>query len=540
MSYTVDRYQSNSFEPGWPVVIGDGTINATATSLKLPGRGVPNYGELIAEDFVHLLENFAGPNQPLNPITGQLWFDADPTNPGGGTLRIYNGLVFQRLEGVQTDTSAFFNNPATGVQGDLRYYVAPGANRLFAHDGVRWNPVGGLAITATAPANPNNGDFWYNSTNQSLSIRQGSNWLGLVTTKIPQNPDAGTIATSNFVAVVTGNQVIVVYSHAVVPVGSLSTSFTLLDGSTTVNLQTLFPSGLAVGANYSRIANNALRGDPGSGNNFDVRAITGNLRLGANVPNQIILQGASNTVTVPGKAEFTTTGAMKLPSGNLIERPILGVAVVGDFRHNSLNNQLEYYSPAHPAADGDGWVSIDPAGGVGDGFAAGTRMVFYMSTAPSGWSTDNTLNEHALRVVPDSSGGGVADSSGQDFTTAFTDYTATEITGSVDGHALTISEMPRHGHPWRGNTRTETTGRINVDGGFSTRNAGQVNNPPNFGPAANPQNRTIGGEGGVYNGGPVNLQSSYDTEPHTHGVSGVTLGINLQVKYANVIIAQKS
>lgn len=47
----------------------------SSTSLLLYGRDVPNYGERIAENFVHLLENFAGPTDPKSPIEGQLWFD---------------------------------------------------------------------------------------------------------------------------------------------------------------------------------------------------------------------------------------------------------------------------------------------------------------------------------------------------------------------------------------------------------------------------------------------------------------------------------
>ena len=58
-----------------PIVIEDGTINQT-TSLKFPGRGATGYGAVIAEDLLHLLENFAKNTEPSNAITGQLWFDS--------------------------------------------------------------------------------------------------------------------------------------------------------------------------------------------------------------------------------------------------------------------------------------------------------------------------------------------------------------------------------------------------------------------------------------------------------------------------------
>lgn len=55
--------------------IQDGTINTTTTSLALFGRNSSQYGAAIDTNFVKLLENFAGPTPPSNPIKGQLWFN---------------------------------------------------------------------------------------------------------------------------------------------------------------------------------------------------------------------------------------------------------------------------------------------------------------------------------------------------------------------------------------------------------------------------------------------------------------------------------
>lgn len=64
--------------------------NATTahTSLLLFGKGEPNYGAGVAQDLVHLLENFAGPTAPLNPIQGQLWFNTSVTPH---QLHVYDG-----------------------------------------------------------------------------------------------------------------------------------------------------------------------------------------------------------------------------------------------------------------------------------------------------------------------------------------------------------------------------------------------------------------------------------------------------------------
>lgn len=57
--------------------IADGTINTTSTSIGLPGRNYPGYGQVLDTNFVHILENFADDNPPQNPIVGQLWYDTN-------------------------------------------------------------------------------------------------------------------------------------------------------------------------------------------------------------------------------------------------------------------------------------------------------------------------------------------------------------------------------------------------------------------------------------------------------------------------------
>ena len=57
-------------------VVGDGTVNTTATDLSLVGRAVTNYGEYQNENYVYLLENFANNTAPVQPILGQLWYNS--------------------------------------------------------------------------------------------------------------------------------------------------------------------------------------------------------------------------------------------------------------------------------------------------------------------------------------------------------------------------------------------------------------------------------------------------------------------------------
>jgi hypothetical protein len=57
-------------------VVGDGTVNTSATDLALIGRAVTNFGDFQNENFVYLLENFASPAAPTQPVLGQLWYNS--------------------------------------------------------------------------------------------------------------------------------------------------------------------------------------------------------------------------------------------------------------------------------------------------------------------------------------------------------------------------------------------------------------------------------------------------------------------------------
>lgn len=88
----------------------DSAASAANTSLLLHGKGVPNYGERVNENLIHLLENFASDVEPVFPTTGQLWYDTAVT-----TLRIFNGTAFISLDTVIISDTP----PADGVAGQL-------------------------------------------------------------------------------------------------------------------------------------------------------------------------------------------------------------------------------------------------------------------------------------------------------------------------------------------------------------------------------------------------------------------------------------
>lgn len=114
------------------ILVEDREINDTETSISFPGRQSTNYGQVIAENFLHMLENFASPSPPSNPVEGQTWYDN-----------------------------------------------SPGIDQLKIYDGTNWVASGGLRKGPSEPdlGNSIEGDLWVDTANQQLYLNNGSNWL---------------------------------------------------------------------------------------------------------------------------------------------------------------------------------------------------------------------------------------------------------------------------------------------------------------------------------------------------------------------------
>lgn len=191
MPYSVDRYRSNAFsgQPGWPLSINDGNIVSNITSLKLLGRGVPNYGEFIAENFVHLLENFAGLQPPDTPLTGQLWYEIDPSTKGNGILKVFDGNSFVPVASAESGDTF----PTITTNG--RIHIKNGKPYIFTIN--RWVPLYQYSQGKNDPSNPTNdnniGDFYYSTDNDELSILvydNGKMWRRVLSVD-PNNSNAG-------------------------------------------------------------------------------------------------------------------------------------------------------------------------------------------------------------------------------------------------------------------------------------------------------------------------------------------------------------
>ena len=139
MAYTINRWDGTAI-----AVIEDGTVNQSL-DIKLIGKNYAGYGEIQNENFIHVLENFAGATYPANAVRGQLWYDSSTKK-----LKIYTG----------------------DIVGSVK----------------QWKPIGGAEYSTTEPTYPNNGDFWFDRNRDQLKVRNGDSWLSIG----PQSAGAGT------------------------------------------------------------------------------------------------------------------------------------------------------------------------------------------------------------------------------------------------------------------------------------------------------------------------------------------------------------
>ena len=132
MAYAIDRYNNTLL-----TTVEDGTVDQT-TDLKFIGKNYAGYGEIQNENFLFLLENFSGANQPSRPISGQVWFDS-------------------------------------------------GTSKLKFYDGTQWRTTGGAEVGSTQPTGLANGDFWWDTGNDQLYVYNGTNFVLIG----PQNAGEG-------------------------------------------------------------------------------------------------------------------------------------------------------------------------------------------------------------------------------------------------------------------------------------------------------------------------------------------------------------
>ena len=115
-----------------PITVFDNTSNAD-TSLDFPGRNVTGYGQIIAENFLALLENFASGSAPTSPVEGQLWY-----NSIEGILQIWDNTQWKAASNIQKSTS----EPSVESARVGELWVDTTNQQLYVFSGSSWILVG--------------------------------------------------------------------------------------------------------------------------------------------------------------------------------------------------------------------------------------------------------------------------------------------------------------------------------------------------------------------------------------------------------------
>lgn len=107
--------------------IADGVVD-DKLGISLIGQSFHNYGQLLANNFLHLLEHQSSPHQPTDPVAGQIWWNSE------------------------THVLSFF-------------------------DGNKFKPCSSSAVSNTPPIKPLKGDQWWDTDASQLKVFEGTDWV---------------------------------------------------------------------------------------------------------------------------------------------------------------------------------------------------------------------------------------------------------------------------------------------------------------------------------------------------------------------------
>ena len=125
MSYTIQYSLGN-------ITVVATTVNQQ-TSIGLPGQNFPDYGPVIDQNQISMLENFASSNSsgPANAIPGQTWFDSTT-----GVFKI----------NVSTNVLPVWK-PVVVDDGNITFDTVVAANAVIGNTTTRVLTTGGNAIS---------------------------------------------------------------------------------------------------------------------------------------------------------------------------------------------------------------------------------------------------------------------------------------------------------------------------------------------------------------------------------------------------------
>jgi len=116
-------YKLNKTDGELLVELADGIIDTNTTDITLVGKNYKGFGEFVNENFIKMVENFAGTATPGQPLVGQLWYDT-----GEARLKLYDGSTFRTAGGPIVSSTR-----PTMVAGDI--WIDNANNKMYFFDG---------------------------------------------------------------------------------------------------------------------------------------------------------------------------------------------------------------------------------------------------------------------------------------------------------------------------------------------------------------------------------------------------------------------
>ncbi len=353
MAYAIDRYNNTLL-----TTVEDGTVDQT-TDLKFIGKNYAGYGEIQNENFLFLLENFSGANQPSRPISGQVWFDS-------------------------------------------------GTSKLKFYDGTQWRTTGGAELGATEPSGLANGDFWWDSGNDQLFVYNGTSFVLIG----PQNAGEGvtqmqslevldtTSATRGIIASVIEDETIMVISPTQFDLnasqtGLISQGFDRINKGITLRNTKLATAGITSTTDrFHGTATNAEKLGGVSAENF-VQSGIGNTVFTSAVeaPDDGILVGASQDLQIKidangfdGVIQHVTNNSLikfKVSASTSADTHVASIGTAGVIP--ALDNTFALGTPSL------GWSNVYATNFTGEASKAATLRVGSDFRSASASATNNTV-----------------------------------------------------------------------------------------------------------------------------------------------------
>lgn len=287
MAYTIIRSDGNIL-----TTIPDGNLNANSTSLGLPGRNYPGYGQTLDTNFVRLVENFANGSPPPNPLKGQLWFDT-----GNSQMRVCpaDGTTNPNSWAVITTTNV-------GLSANLGNLTVTGnisANNASISENITCNSIQG--VTAV-----------FSSTLTVAGANITTANVGSLNTRVIDTGGATTTGTMRGTWTLTGNSSGNVLGVAAGNISFASSSYGIrCDNYMYANGDPFTPTGTYTNGNVQAyLTGSWANGDPYVGTTF-----TGNI-----APGKVTTSAIAGGGTISGIWTLSSGARMQATYADLAER----------------------------------------------------------------------------------------------------------------------------------------------------------------------------------------------------------------------------